>query len=86
VDKALQEIQEIADQHQPRLLVINFTRVLHLSSSFLGKLVALHKRLSAKGGKLRLCCMSPDAENAYKIVSLHKLIPLYATEEAALAP
>jgi len=84
VETALREIHEAADEFNVRRLVINFTHVRHLSSAFLGKLTALHKQLSAKGVQLRLCCMSADAEHAYKLVSLQKLIPLYATEEEAL--
>jgi anti-anti-sigma factor len=84
VEVALKEIQEVADQFEVRLLVINFTHVPHPSSSFLGKLIALYKRLSGEGIQLRLCCMSLEAENIYKIMNLAKLAPLYATEEAAL--
>lgn len=84
VEMALDEIYEVAEESEVRLLVINFTHVQFLSSLFLGKLTALYKRLSVRGIQLRLCCMSPEAENVYKIMNLQKLAAVYPTEEAAL--
>jgi anti-anti-sigma factor len=75
VEKALQEIEEVAAKFKRQLLVISLTGVQHLSSVFFGKLAALHERLSGKGIQLRLCSMSPEAENAYKVLNLQKVIP-----------
>ena len=84
VKTALKEIHGVVEESNARLLIINFTRVDFLSSLFLGKLIELYKRLGARGTQLSLCCMTPETEKIYKFMNLHKLAPVYPTEEAAL--
>lgn len=84
VDIAVREIDEVLAQAKVTVVVISFAQVRRLSSAFLGKLIGLHKRLSANKMQLRLCCMSPDLTNIYKIMNLQALFRLYESEEAAL--
>lgn len=84
VDLAVREIDEVLAQSKAPVLVINFAQVRRLSSAFLGKLIGLHKRLSANRRQLRLCGMSPDLANIYKIMNLQSLFKLYDSEEAAI--
>jgi len=79
------EIEQIAYSYDINLLVINFVRLQQMTSSFIGKLIVLQKSLKQAGIELRLCCMAREVEKAYKICKLDKLIPLYRTEEKALA-
>lgn len=83
--KVLDEIDEIAYNYKIKLLVVDFSRLRQMTSAFLSKLITLNKSLTQAGIKLRLCCMSPEVEEAFRICKLQKLIPLFATEEEALA-
>jgi len=83
--KAAQEIENIAVTHNVNAVIINFSRLLQLSSVFLGRLVQLRKTLDTHGIQLRVCGMSADIEKAFKICKLDKAIPAFATEEDATA-
>jgi len=85
VQKILDEIEDVAYNSKIKLLVINFSRVTQLTSAFLGRLVTLNKSLKQVGVTLRLCSMTPQVEEAFKICKFQKLIPLFPTEEKALA-
>jgi len=84
VQKILDEIEDVAYNSKIKLLVINFSRVTQLTSAFLGRLVTLNKSLKQVGVTLRLCSMTPQVEEAFRICKFQKLIPLFPTEEKAL--
>ena len=85
VQKILDEIEDVAYNSKIKLLVINFSRVTQLTSAFLGRLITLNKSLKQVGVTLRLCSMTPQVEEAFRICKFQKLIPLFPTEEKALA-
>jgi len=85
VQKIMDEIEDVAYNSKIKLLVINFSRVTQLTSAFLGRLVTLNKSLKQAGVTLRLCSMTPQVEEAFRICKFQKLIPLFPTEEKALA-
>jgi anti-anti-sigma factor len=85
VQKILDEIEAVAYNSKIKLLVINFSRVTQLTSAFLGRLITLNKSLQQAGVTLRLCSMTPQIEEAFRICKFQKLIPLFPTEEKALA-
>ena len=82
--KAVSEIEDVAYNHKVSVIVINFSRLVQLTSVFLGRLIQVQKSLKQVGTQLRACGMSPDVEKAFKICKLDKLIPSYATEEEAI--
>jgi len=85
VQRIMDEIDDVCGSGQIELVVINFAHIQQLTSAFLGRLVGLKKSLKQSGVVLRLCCMTPQVEEAFKICKLQKLIPLYPSEEKALA-
>ena len=85
VQKIMDEIEDVAYNSKITLLVVNFSRVTQLTSAFLGRLITLNKSLKQAGVTLRLCSMMPQVEEAFKICKFQKLIPLFPTEEKALA-
>ena len=51
-----------------------------------GLYVAYHRGFFKQAGiELRLCSMTPQIEEAFRICKFHKLIPLFPSEEKALA-
>lgn len=82
--KVLDEIEDVAYNCKIEMLVVNFSRLKQMTSAFLSKLITLNKSLAQAGIKLRLCRMTPEVEEAFRICKLQKVIPLFATEEEAL--
>lgn len=69
---------------QPRLL-IDFSNVDHLSSSALGMLIDVRKKVLERNGKLRLCDIKPQLFEAFVITKLDKLLKILPTRAEALA-
>ena len=84
VQKIISEIEELAYNRKLSLVVVNFSRLRQMTSSFLSKLITLNKSLTQIDVKLHLCCMNPEVERAFRICKLQKVIPLFKTEKKAL--
>ncbi len=82
--KAASEIDSIVHGHKVSVVIIDFSRLIQLTSVFLGRLIQLQKTLKAMGIKLRAFGLSADVEKVFKICKLHKVIPTFATEEEAI--
>jgi anti-sigma B factor antagonist len=67
-----------------RQFVLNLTRVESLSTSMVGRLVALNRHIEAAGGRVVLCGLGPFLLEIFKVLNLHKLGPVYADEAEAL--
>jgi anti-sigma B factor antagonist len=64
--------------------VLDFSGVAHMSSSALGMLITLHKRIREKGGELRLCGIQPAIMEVFVITRLNEIFSICATKEQAL--
>ena|SRR5438309_2949561 len=76
-------VREAADQvfaatpaTGPIRLILDFTGVDLVSSSLLGKLILLQRRVDASGGKLRLCEMSNAVRAVFKTSNLDRLFAI----------
>ena len=58
-------------------LVINFTNVQFLSSSVLGLLIRISKKIYEQDGQLRLCNINPKIFSIFKITRLDKVFDIY---------
>ncbi len=61
---------------KPGKLALNFQHVSFMSSRMLRQLVQLNKEVTARGGKLVCCNVSPNVREVFKIIKLNKLFPL----------
>jgi anti-anti-sigma factor len=66
-------------------LVINLAKATQISSSVLAKLMALDKRLSARGGKLLLCEAVPNVNQIISLAWPGRGSDEVLTEEAAIS-
>jgi anti-sigma B factor antagonist len=66
-------------------ILLNFTSVIFLSSSALGKLITLDKKMKAHGGTLKLSNIRPDIYEVFAITKLDRLFDIKKDEAAALA-
>ena len=83
---------EILEEHQIRLLkdaldpvieknddgetILNFSDVKFMSSSMLGLLVSVHKKIAELGGSLRLCNLEPSIAKVFEITQLNKIFKI----------
>jgi anti-anti-sigma factor len=79
-----EQLTSLADSAGCRRFVLNLTRVESLSSAMIGRLVALHGRVEAAGGRLVLCGLGPFLLEIFKILNLLDVAPIYRDEAEAL--
>ena len=73
----------VAQDAMPRI-VMDFTQVGHMSSSALGMLITLHKRVREKGGLLRLCSIRPTIYEVFEITRLNQVFGILPSREEAV--
>ena len=66
-------------------LVMDFTNVEHMSSSALGMLITVHKRVQEKNGQLLLCGIRPSIFEVFKITRLDEIFQIYSGRDEAVA-
>lgn len=65
-------------------MVVNFQGVSFMSSAMIGKLVLLHKQCKTLEVSLKLCEISNNVMEVFKITKLNKVFDIHATEEKAI--
>jgi anti-anti-sigma factor len=88
-DEAIKELGEVLfsllRDEGHRRVVLNLQHVPRLDSLLLGKLVALHKKALAAGGRVVLCHLSPQLYEVFQTLQLTGFLHVCGTEAEALA-
>ncbi len=79
------ELFTLVEEDKRKNLLLNFAAVGFLSSSALGKLITLDKKVKAHGGKLKLSNIRPEIYEVFAITKLNKLFEIKEDEADALA-
>jgi anti-anti-sigma factor len=66
-------------------LVLNLSRVEHLSSVGLQPLLSAYRRLRLASGELRICAAQPAIRELFRMIRFDRILGLDDTEEAAIA-
>lgn len=74
----------LVDEEGCRKLLLNFGNVEFLSSTALGKLITLNKKLQAAKGRLILCNIDPQIHEVFEITKLDKFFNIQKEEQTAL--
>lgn len=77
IDKQMNDLAMVS-------LVLDFSRVQFLTSSFLGYLIRLQKNISDNKGQLRLCGINEKIEGIFKITRLDKIFDIHEDSQRAL--
>jgi anti-anti-sigma factor len=76
---------ELLEQNFARRLVVELDGLSILPSYLVGQLVMLHKRITTKGGIMRLCGLSTQCQQVLRLHRLaDRLFPYQNREEAVL--
>jgi anti-sigma B factor antagonist len=73
----------IAENDQPKI-VLDFARVAHMSSSALGMLITLNKRVAERNGQLRLCNIQEAIYEVFVITRLNEIFTICQSRQEAL--
>jgi len=88
-DRVIQQLGgELRDlvQSKPGIkLVVDFTGVKYLSSAALGKLITLRRKVDQVGGKLKLCEITSEAMDMFRIAKLDEYFDICRDQSSAVA-
>jgi anti-anti-sigma factor len=79
------ELTRVVEQAAGRTVVLNFDRVDYLSSHLLAKIVRLHQKMVAGGGKLILVGLKPEIHENLLTTNLHKVLNVRSRDEVLRA-
>lgn len=80
-----QELFGLVDAEGRDKLLLNFSQVEFLSSSALGKLITLDKKMKTNGGAMKLSNIRPEIFEVFTITKLDRLFDIRDDEADALA-
>lgn len=87
-EKDIQALQKsiipVIEQAERINLILDFCNVRFLSSSVLGLLIRISKKIYERDGQLRLCNINPKIYEAFKITRLTKIFDIYKDTEDAV--
>lgn len=66
-------------------LLVDFDGVLYLSSSALGKLISLKRKVEENSGAIRMCRIKPEIMEVFRITKLDTIFKIYPDLRSALA-
>jgi anti-anti-sigma factor len=85
LEQVSNDLMEMLNKTTEERVIIDFRNVKFMSSSFLGKLIQLHKKTVEFKVKLKLCSIDSEIRQVFKITKLDKLFDIEADEAAARA-
>jgi anti-anti-sigma factor len=84
IDRCKREIIEVLDTTEEGNVLLHFGKVTFMSSAALGMLVRIHKKCKEYGAVLKLCNISPDIRQVFKITSMDKIFDIHADAASAI--
>ena len=83
IEQCKREIMELLDKTEESNVLLHFGRVTFMSSAALGMLIRVNKKCKEYDISLKLCNISPDIRQVFKITSMDKIFDIH--EDAAQA-
>jgi anti-sigma B factor antagonist len=77
------DLIDLINKSTEERVILDFRNVQFMSSSMLGKLVLVQKKCKEFKAQLKMCSISPDIREVFKITKLDKLFDIEADESAA---
>lgn len=73
-----------AAQAEPKRIVVNFDGVNFMGSAMIGKLVLLNRQCTTQGVALKMCNISKNIAEVFKITRLNRVFEIHKDEEKAI--
>jgi anti-anti-sigma factor len=84
IDQSYREIVDLLEKTEESNVLLHFGRVGFMSSSALGMLIRVQKRCKEYGVDLKLCNISAEIGEVFKITGLNKVFDIRADAAAAI--
>lgn len=84
IEKMGASLKALVDSEPRTKFVLDFDSVEYLSSSALGMLISLQKKVAIKGGQLKLAGIKDSIMEVFRITKLDEVFDIYKTEGAAV--
>jgi anti-sigma B factor antagonist len=65
-------------------VVLDAGRMQFVDSSGLGAILSCLRQVSARGGDLKLCCLTRQVRATFELVRMHRIFDIFETREEAL--
>jgi len=78
------ELDDLVEKRDRRWMILDLSRVQHLSSAALGVLVPLQKSFEDRKGQLVLCGLRKEVGRIFKLTGLTSMFRIRKSEQAAL--
>lgn len=83
VEKLRAVVDDILERRQQPRVIIDMSVVEHLSSSLLGELIGIHRKLDTAQGQMRIAAAQPSVNEIFHITRLHQSLNIHETMEKA---
>ncbi|NLX59479.1 MAG: STAS domain-containing protein [Phycisphaerae bacterium] len=84
IEKMGAGLKALIDGEPRTQFVLDFNGVNYLSSSALGMLISLQKKVAMKGGQLKLSGIKDSIMEVFRITKLDEVFDIYKNQEAAI--
>jgi anti-anti-sigma factor len=84
LDQCYREIVDVLNKTEESYALLHFGRVTFMSSSALGMLIRVHKKCKEFKIALKLCNISPDIREVFKITGLEKVFDIHEDVDHAM--
>jgi anti-sigma B factor antagonist len=79
-----EQLLSLVDDTRPAKVLLNFRAVRSMSSMMLAILLKLSKKIARAEGQLKLCSITPDLREIFRISRFDRLFEIYDEEWQAL--
>lgn len=84
IERMAASLKEILEASMERRFIFDFERVTYMSSSALGMLIGLQRRVAQHRAELKLAGVSPEVMEVFRITKLDTVFDIYRDIPAAL--
>ncbi len=84
IERMSASLKELIDSSENRRFIFDFSKVTYLSSSALGMLIGLQRRIAQKGGQLKLTGIQNGIMEVFRITKLDTVFDIYKDTTAAI--
>lgn len=84
IEQLGQDLFALVEQFDKRKVVLSLSNVEYLTSSVLGKLITLHRKMHRQQGRLVLCDLRPDVSEIMRVSRLNDYFVVSTSLDDAL--
>jgi len=84
INRMAAELSALVERTTDPRFLIDFSNIKFMSSQVLGKIIALHKQVTKRKGVLKLCGISKEIFEVFKIMKLDKILDIHPDYKHAM--